>query len=84
MTQKMEFELTLPNDKILVSTKLKTFADDKLNDAERMISFSDGAENTVGKEENAGYQHFLLFTHCFFVKALCYKVFKSRHCVVKS
>ena len=22
-------------------------------------------ENIVGKEENAGYQHFLLFPHCF-------------------
>ena len=22
-------------------------------------------ENNVGKEENAGYQHFLLFLHCF-------------------
>ena len=24
-----------------------------------------GFENTVGKEENAGYQHFLLFPQCF-------------------
>ena len=27
-----------------------------------MISVSDRQENTVGKGENAGYQHFLLFT----------------------
>ena len=25
----------------------------------------DKIENIVGKEENAGYQHFLLFPHCF-------------------
>ena len=24
-----------------------------------------GIENIVGKGENAGYQHFLLFQHCF-------------------
>ena len=25
-------------------------------------------ENTVGKQENAGYQHFLLFQHCFLLR----------------
>ena len=25
----------------------------------------DRVENNVGKGENAGYQHFLLFQHCF-------------------
>ena len=29
------------------------------------IFLSDRTENTVGKEENAGYQHFLLFLQCF-------------------
>ena len=29
------------------------------------ISLSDRVENTEGKGENAGYQHFLLFPHCF-------------------
>ena len=51
-------------DKILDVTKLKAFADDKLNDA-KMISLFDRVENTVGKGENAGYQHFLLFPQCF-------------------
>ena len=32
---------------------------------EMMISLSDRVENIVGKGENAGYQHFLLFTLCF-------------------
>ena len=29
------------------------------------ISLFDRIENTVGKGENAGYQHFLLFPQCF-------------------
>ena len=46
-------------------TKLKAFADDKLNISKITISPCDRVENTVGKEENAGYQHFLLFPQCF-------------------
>ena len=46
-------------------TELKAFADDKLNVAKMTISLCDRVENTVGKEENAGYQHFLLFPLCF-------------------
>ena len=30
-----------------------------------MISVFERIENTVGKGENTGYQHFLLFPHCF-------------------
>ena len=30
-----------------------------------MISVFDTVENIVGKGENAGYQHFLLFSECF-------------------
>ena len=30
-----------------------------------MISLSDRVENVVGKGENAGYQHFLLFPQSF-------------------
>ena len=29
------------------------------------ISFYDRAENTMGRGETAGYQHFLLFQQCF-------------------
>ena len=54
-----------PNAKISDLTKLKAFADDKLNVAKRMISLFDRVENTVEKGENAGYQHFLLFPQCF-------------------
>ena len=35
-----------------------------------MISVSDRVENIVGKGENAGYQHFLLFPQCFFKRLL--------------
>ena len=48
---------TLPNDKILDWTKLKAFADDKLDVAKIMISVYDWVENIVGKEENAGYHN---------------------------
>ena len=46
-------------------TTLKAFADDKLNIAGMIISLLDRADNTVGKGENAGYQHFLIFLQCF-------------------
>ena len=55
----------LPNDKILDETKLKAFADDKLNIVKMMNSLYNRVENTVGKGENAGYQHLLLFPQCF-------------------
>ena len=47
-----------------------------------MISLFDRVENTVGKGENAGYQHFLLFPQVF-SKAFFFRVIKSRDCVVK-
>ena len=46
-------------------TKFKPFADDKLNVAKIMVSVYDRVENIMGKGENAGYQHFLLFPQCF-------------------
>ena len=46
-------------------TKLKAFADNKINVAQMMISVCDRVENTVGKGENACYQHFLLFPQYF-------------------
>ena len=50
-------------------TKLKAFANDKLNVAKMTISLYDRVENTVGKGENAGYRHFLL-SHSFFQSLL--------------
>ena len=42
-----------PNDKILDQTKLKAFADDKLNVTKMIISVFDRVENIVGKGEIA-------------------------------
>ena len=53
-------------------TKWKAFTDDKLNFAKMTISFLDRMENTVGKEENAGYQLSLFPT--VFSKAVLFKV----------
>ena len=36
-----------------------------INVARIMISLLDRVENTLGKGENAGDQHFLLFPQCF-------------------
>ena len=55
----------LLNYKILDLTELKVMADGKINVAKMMISLFDRVENTAGKGENAGYQHFLLFPQCF-------------------
>ena len=57
---------SLPNDKFFDWSKLKVYADEK----KMLFIFLCGGwrirvENIVGKGENAGYQHFLLFTQCF-------------------
>ena len=56
---------SLPNDKILDLSKFKTFADDKITVAQKFKFTLGRAENIVGKGENAGYQHFLLYAQCF-------------------
>ena len=53
----------LPDDRILEA--FAAFVDNKSNFARMMISLFDRVENTEGKGENAGYQHFLLFPQCF-------------------
>ena len=60
-----DFLTSLPKDKILDWTKLKAFADDKINVTEKLKSVLGRVENIVGKGENARYQHFLLFPQCF-------------------
>ena len=50
--------------KFLEKSKLKAFADNKLNIAKTKISPFDREENNVGKGENASYQHILLFPQC--------------------
>ena len=51
--------------KILDWYKLNAFAYDKINMTEVLKIEVGRVENTVGKEENTGYQHFLLFQQCF-------------------
>ena len=62
---------------------MKAFADDKFNASVMIMSLFERVQNTVGKGENACYQHFLLFSKCF-SKASFLRVIKSRKCVVKS
>ena len=56
---------SLQNDKILDWSKLKAFADDKLNVTKELKFVLGREENIVGKGESAGNQHFLLFPQCF-------------------
>ena len=45
---------------------MTTFADDKINvDFKSGVSYEMSLKNIVGNGENAGYQHFLLFSQCF-------------------
>ena len=56
---------SLLNDKMLDSSNLKAFEDDKINITNKLKFISRRVENIVGKGENAGYQHFFLFPPCF-------------------
>ena len=55
----------LPDDKILGLPKVEGFADDKLNVTQNIKVVCHTIENIVGREENAGYQHFLLSHNVF-------------------
>ena len=55
----------LPNDNFFSWSESNELADDKINVTEKLKFVSGRVENTVRKGENAGYQHFLLFLHCF-------------------
>ena len=62
------FKLTinsLLNEKILRLTKFKAFANDKIILIKKIKFTWERVENIVGKGENTGYQHFLLFPLCF-------------------
>ena len=69
------------NDRLLDITKLKISADNKINEAQIMISVFDRVENIVRKGGNAGYQHFLLFPQCVQKRFFLWAV-KSRDSVV--
>ena len=56
---------SLPNDKFSDWSRLKELADNKMNVTEKLKFLLGRVENIVGRGENAGYQHFLLFLQCF-------------------
>ena len=56
---------SLPNEKSVDQSKMKAFADGKINVPKKLKFVLRRVENIVGKGENAGYQHFLLFPQCF-------------------
>ena len=49
---------SLPNDKFLDLSKLKAFADNKINMTQNLKIDLERVQNIVGKRENAGYQCF--------------------------
>ena len=62
---RVENIICLPNNKIIDWSKLKALADDNINVTEKLKFVLGRIENMVGKGENAGHQHFLLFPPCF-------------------
>ena len=54
-----------PNDIILDVSKFKALAYDKIIAIQKLKFRLGKVENIVGKGENAGFQHFLLFQLCF-------------------
>ena len=59
------FIKSLPSDKMLDLSKFKAFADDIRTATQKLKFTLERTENIVGKGENAGNQHFLLFPQCF-------------------
>ena len=50
---------------MLDRSKMKAHADDKINVNQKLRFVLGRVENILGKGENAGYQHFLIFPQCF-------------------
>ena len=68
----------LPKNRILDQSKLKAFANDKLKMIQMAKFVLDKIESNEGKEENAGYQHLLLFPQCFQNLGFFHRVVKSK------
>ena len=56
---------SLPYNKILDWSKFKAHACDNINVTPNLNFVLARIENILGKGENAGHQHFLLFPQCF-------------------
>ena len=63
--QNQQLIKSLPKDKILDWSKLKAFADNKIELAKMVLFVFDRTENIVGKGENVVDRHFLHFPQCF-------------------
>ena len=70
---------SLPDDKFLDCSKLKESADDNFIFDKNGRKISKRVENTVGKEEIAHHEQFLLFPQCF-QKACCPEASKVSMC----
>ena len=57
--------ISLPYNKFLDQSKLKAFADNKINMIEKLKFVLQSIESIVEKGENADYHHFLFFPQCF-------------------
>ena len=76
----MKVRLTsVPNNEILDLSKSKAFANDKISITQKLIFVSVWIENIVGKGENAGKQHFLLFSQYFNKKTMMAWIAHLRH-----
>ena len=58
-------KMLVTSNRLLDWSKLKAYADDKLNVTKKFKFLFGRVQNIVGKGENASYQHLLLFTQCF-------------------
>ena len=74
---------SFPNDKILAKTKLKAFADDKFDMAEKLKFVLEMVEKHHGKRRKCWLPAFSPFP-TMFSKGLFPRVVKSWDCVVKS
>ena len=73
---------SLPNDKILDRSKLKAFAEDKLNVVQKLNFFNGRVKSIVGKRRECWLPAFSPFP-TMISKVLHIRVVKSRDCVVK-
>ena len=75
----------LPTTIFLDWSKKKAYADNQRKKVTEKLKFVlEILGNIVGKGENAGNQHFLLFPQCFQKATFFYKIVKIQDCVVKS
>ena len=56
---------SLTDNKILDKSKIKAPADGTINMTQKLKVVLRHVENILGKGENGGWQHFLLFPRCF-------------------